>query len=260
MIINLNQYLNNLPNRKFLLGIILILLIGLNSCVSTKPARTINKAENRIIKLNEGIQNQIERYPSLVNKAYIKTERIPVYIPADSSQFKLQLLQIDSLTNLTDKYLRDSKYNEYLVDSLLNLPLQDYPAECQFIVNDLQNRISLLGTQYKKQQELTNQWQSNYLRIINTPITGIYEDSVFHIRYSYQNGEIDLYPKVKERYQVVDVETVKYDINIKKHFWQDFKFYIFLIFLITLFYLFGDFIFGLIKKGLSLLRKLIFKI
>src|SRR5690606_32817308 len=114
MITNLEQYLNNLPSKRFFLGMILIILIGLGSCVSTKPANTISKAENRIIKLNTGIQNQIEKYPSLISKAYIKTEKIPVYIPADSTEFKLKLLQIDSLINLTNKYLQESKYNQYV--------------------------------------------------------------------------------------------------------------------------------------------------
>lgn len=257
---NIGNYLNNLPDRRILFIMIIILLLGLNSCYTKRAARNINKAENKVIYFNEGIKNQIDAFPSLVDKAFTITKKDTVFIPGDSAKFNLQLIQIDSLKNITERYSRDLKTSNELIDSLMNVPLGEYPKECQFIVDELQSRISRLGSELKTQQSLASKWQLDYLNIINKAITGVYEDSVFVIPYTYSAGNIELSPRVKDKFIIRDVTSEQFNVKVRKNFWQDIKFYPFLLGLIALFYFFGDFIFGLLKKGVSLLRKLIFKI
>ncbi len=243
---------------------ILLLLLLSTACVTLKPANNPDKAESKIIKFNTGIQNQIDRFPQLINKAFTVTKYDTVYFPEQSSEFRIALFKIDSLEKITKQYQEFILQRNYQIDSLLNVPLKDYPKECQFIVDDLNKRISLLRQELNlrnlKSQELYNKYQA----ILTTRVQGFYEDSIFHVDYDYYNGEVIVKPTVKEQFKVVPVEINDFNIKAKKHFYQDFKFWIFLTLLLLIFYFFKDLVYNILDSIftsiIKLFRKLLIKI
>lgn len=237
--------------------IISLILILFTACVSIKPANNINKAENKIIKFNDGIKNQIDKYPSLANKAWKVIVKDTVYIPIDSSNFTLQLIKVDSLLSVSQNYLKKINKRQIFIDSLINVPLKDYPKECEYIVEDLSKRINKLYILSKQYQEESIKWHSNYISAITTTIVGAYSDDKFIVDYFYYNGQIDIKVKTQDRYIVVDKEEHFYDVNIRKHFWQDTKFYVFLLMLLSLFYFFPTIIGNVINIIIKFFRKII---
>lgn len=248
--------------NSFYLTMIILLLVGLcsTSCVSTKPANSIKKAENRIIKYNIGTKNQLERYPSLIKKANKIIVKDTVKIPMDSVSFTATLIQLDSLEKLTEKNIKLLSYRGFIIDSLLNVPLNEFPKECDEIVKELQFRLRLVSQNFKTQTKESTEWFNKYMKVVSTENTGFYEDDKFKVDYFYKYGDIQISPKVKDKFIIIDKEEYTYEVDIRKNFWQDLKFYPFLLILISLFYFFGDIIFGFIKKTLPLLRKLLIKI
>lgn len=246
----------------FYLVMLIILIVGLcsTSCVSTRPANNITKAENRIIEYNKGTKNQLDRYPSLISKANKVIIRDTIRIPMDSTTFTATLIQLDSLEKITERNIKLLSYRGFIIDSLLNVPLNEFPKECDEIVKELQHRIKLISQNFRTQAKETTDWYVKYMQVVSNETSGFYEDDKFRVDYFYKYGEIQINPKVKDRFIIVDKEEYNYEIDIRKNFWQDLKFYPFLIVLISLFYFFGDLIFGFIKKTVYLLRKLLIKI
>ena len=248
--------------RSFYLIMLMLLLVGLcsTSCVSTKTANSIKKAENRIIKYNKGTKNQIDRFPSLASKANKVIIRDTVRVPMDSTSFKTTLIQLDSLQKIIEENIKLLSYRGLVIDSLLNTPLNEFPEECEEVVKELKHRIKLISENFKTQSRETVEWFYKYMQVVSNETSGYYEDDKFRVDYFYRYGEIQISPKVKDRFIIVDKEEYNYEIYIRKNFWQDLKFYPFLIVLTSLFYFFGDIIFGFIKKTVSLLRKFLLKI
>lgn len=240
--------------------IYIIVLMLFTSCLSIKPANNINKAENKVIKFNEGIKNQVDKYPSLISKAFKVIVKDTIYIEGDSAEFDVDLFNIDSLVKLNKDYQTVVNYKQKQIDSLLSIPLSEYPDTCQYIVDELNQRIEILKDNNKQFQKESRIWFDSYTDLITKKTSGTYEDNIFRINYNYQNGNIKIEPSVKPSYRIVDKEEYNYNVKIRKNFYQDWKFYPFLLIIITLFYFFGDIIFGIIKKVVSLVRKLIFKI
>lgn len=240
--------------------ILFISLLFVTSCIATKPASNINKAENRIIKFNQGIKNQIDTYPSLVNKAFKVIVKDTVYIPVDSSDFIITLIKVDSLLTASQNYLKLINQRQDIIDSLINVLLKDYPIECQYIVTDLNNRIKQLHSLSKQYQLESTEWHSKYINAITNTVIGTYTDDKFVVNYYYSHGQVDISVKTQDKFIVVDKEEHNYNVKIKKNFWQDWKFYPFLLTLTAIFYFFGNIIFGFIKNIVFLVRKLIFKI
>jgi hypothetical protein len=245
-------------------NILILILCLFSACVSIKPAKNINKAENRIISFNKGIQNQIERFPSLVDKAYKITVRDTVFIPGYSAEFKQQLIKIDSLQKITENFNKVISDRNLVIDSLMNVPLQDYPAECQYIVDELKLRIKRLREELIYRQGETDKWFNNYYAVVSLRTEGFYEDEIFHVEYEYYKGDIIIRPSVKPSYKIVEYDKFTYDISIRKHFWQDFKFWGLMIIILNIFYFFNDLVYNSLKfiftSIKSFIRKLFIKI
>ena len=242
--------------------LIMCLLIAIcsSSCISTKPARSLNKAENKIIKYHEGIQNQIDKFPNLAEKAFTRIVKEEYIIPPDSAYIKRLLFNLDSINKNTEGLVKLLGKNYDEIDSLLSVLPDSIPENCDPVVQQLQanNRIVLQKLRY--QQNETTKWFNNYYELLSGSIKGTYIDSSFVVEYEYLNGDIIIRPKTNPKKIIVDKEEYDYNIDIRKNFWQDFKFYPFLIVLTSIFYFFGTQIFGFIKIVVSLIRKLIFKI
>jgi hypothetical protein len=252
----------NTVKSLLLIGILIILTA---SCVSIKTASTLNKAENKIIKFNEGIQNQIDEYPELVDKAYTRIEKVPVYIPGDSTKFKINLLKLDSLNKLQSNYLESISIKDKQIDSLVNIKSSKYNGtNGQLVIDQLEKRIFKLGEINKEQTKLTNYFLNKYNLELLKKVEYTHNDSIFTVDVIYQDGTLVVKPKVKDRWVITDVEKTNYNINVRKHFWQDIKFWGFLIVLVNFFYFFNnlffnilDFIFTAIK---TFIRKIFIKL
>lgn len=230
------------------LQIFILLILIITSCVSLKPAKTFDKAENKVIKLNKGIQNQIERYPSLINKSYTYTVTDTLYIPESSTEFKASLLKIDSLLNEIDKYDSFITDRDRFIDSLMNTPLSEFPKECQEIVNEFNTRNNILTKELTlRNKELTKVF-NKYQEELTKRISGTYEDDIFKVDYEFYNGDILIKPTVKDRWELYEKSIVTNSISIRKHFYQDIKFWIFLIGLLSVFYYFNNLVYNLIDS------------
>lgn len=242
---------------------LIVLLFSIVSCVSIKPANTIDKAETRIIKLNDGIQNQIERYPSLIDKAYQTIKYDTVFIESDSSELELLYQNIDFLDSLNKSYQKSIDKQSSYIDSVSNLPEVIYPIEFDSVAQILKNRNQDL---LKKIIELNFEKDSVfklYTNEVNKKTQGVYKDSLFTVNYIFDRGILNLVIKTNDKFKVVPVEYNDYTIKAKKHFWQDIKFYGFLIVVLNSIYFFGKelqhILKSLMKKIILFFRKLILK-
>lgn len=235
---------------------LLILFLVLTACVSTRPAKNIDKAENKIIKFNKGIKNQVDKYPELVDKAFRVVIKDTIVVEGDSVSFDVELISKSKLDSLNKTYKELLNTSNKKIDSLINLPLIPYEDNCQEVVNQLLSRIAVLkeGLDYQKNE--TTKWFENYQNIVLNTIDGTYKDEKFTVHYSYYNGNITIKPTTNDKYIVVDKEEYNYNVKIKKNFWQDIKFYPFIIILVAIFYFFGNQIFAFIKNIVSLIIKL----
>ena len=201
------------------------------SCITTKPAKTLKKAEKNIIKYNKGIQNQIRFYPELVKKAYTVQEIITINVPGDSLKLTLLLQEIDSLKNIKlniDNNLTelDSNIDEILIVTNDTLDLNLYKSQ----ITNLLQRVKLLNKENTKLFE-------KYNSLSTMTQMGTYEDSLYQIDYIFENGSLSLDIKNKDKVVKTIVDKEVYDISIKKRFWEDFYFWI-LFFIFLFFYFF----------------------
>lgn len=241
----------------FLIG---SLIITASSCVSLKPANTYNQAENKIRKFNTGIQNQIERYPTLADIAYKTIIKDTVYIPSQSTEFTADIMDTDSLIALTEDYNIWLTERQLVIDSLLNKPLPEYGSNCDIIVNELRNRISVINKQYQDQKEQSLFYIDKYNSIALSNTKGTYEDSLFIVDYNYSNGDILIQPSIKDSFVIRDKTEIGYDIDIRRHFWQDIKFWGFLIILLNIFYFFNDLVYKFLSSIFTAIKTFIRKI
>ena len=235
----------------------LIVLIGLlgillsTSCVSTRPANNINTAERRIIKHNDGINNQIERFPSLVNKARVITKEIQVLVPGDSVKLSLLLQDIAKLDSINKRHQVGSNELDNKIDSLTHI-FQDSIVSLydqRIIVKNLLQRVAKLN---RENRILFEKYTQNCI----VDQTGTYTDDSFIVDYRFINGVLTMDIRSKDQTLNIETESKKFEISIRRHFWQDFKFYIFLFVLLALAYAFPN----ILQKPIRFIRKLILKI
>lgn len=242
----------------------LLLLLLTVSCVTTKPAKTIQKAENRIIRYHDGIQNQIDKYPSLVNKAFTRTRIDTLFIPGSNINLSILLQDIDSLTKINSQLITSSNSMNITIDSLMNIPMKDVPLNCQFIVDEYKTRLNKLSTSLKSQLYSKDSLIRVYQRVAVINETGKYEDDNVIINYEITKGYIDFDVKLKSKKHLVTVEENTYGIDIRKHFWQDFKFWILAIIILIIFYLtnplVSKFLNNIFTSIIRIVRKLFIKI
>jgi len=243
-------------NLLILLSSILLLTA---SCVSTRPANNINKAEKRIIKYNTGIQNQIKQFPSLVDKAYKITETIYVPVPSNTLRLNLLLQELEKLNSIQSDYevkydsvnLKLDSLKVFLSDSTIDL------NDHRHVVFNLLDRIQILNKENKILFD-------KYTKLASIPQSGTYEDDKFNVFYIFKDGVISLDIKTKYKEIPIDVITDQHIINIKRHFWQDFKFWGFIITLINILYFFNSLIYNFLDSIftgiIKFVRKLFIKI
>lgn len=239
--------------------IILVLsTLLLASCVSTKPASNISRAEKRIIKYNTGIQNQLEQFPSLADKAYRIKEIITVTIPQDSVKLNLLLQDIKKLNEVNSSINNVNVKLDSKLDSLSLLLDNVVMSESdKDFVNTLLSRIRKLNAEnrllFKKYQEASLSYQQ-----------GTYEDDTYIVEFLFKDGILSLDIFSKEKEIQVETDTQVFDINIKRHFWQDIKFWGFIIILINILYFFNSLIYkfldSIFTSIIKFVRKLFIKI
>ena len=238
---------------------LLILLIAFTSCVSLKPGKNIDKAEDRIIKLNKGIQNQIERFPSLVDKTYTTTKYDTITIPRDTVVLEVELFDVEVLDSLEKEYYFSQLELKAASSSLEDLKTK-YSSN-SVLVSKLQ-RTQLLLNNYKIKSDSIFSLYKKASR--NSNLLGTYEDDKFKINYTVSNGKINLRVNTKPKYKVVKVSETTNEVNIKKHFYEDYKFYLVLLGILILIYFIGDILKEILNKVIEnivkIIRKLIFKI
>jgi len=246
-----------LGEERILIKILMLMMIVIaSSCVSTRPASTLKRAENRVIKLNEGLDNQVSRYPELISKVRRRVVLQEVPLPIDSLRLNLLLQDIVFLRSLNSQMMETTVRMNMTIDSLMNMPIQDYPEECEFIVADLRSRINRLGSSLKVMNADRDRLQQLYTEASLIRQDGTYTDDRFIVDYLYEEGQLQFNVRTREGFIVVEKEIHEYDIDIRKHFWQDWKFYIFFITMVGIFYMFGDILFRVIGKLISSIRKL----
>lgn len=241
--------------KKINLFIVMLIMFLSASCVSTRTASTQNKAENRIIKYNKGMQNQIEAYPKLVDKAFTIIEEKEIYIPGDSLKLSLLLNDIKTLDSLNQEYLNSNKDLDQKLDSLLSIS-GDTAVDLNLSRGVIKNLLLKVSQLNKLNKDLFKKYNEAMLH----ESIGTYQDSAFVVDYIYKEGILSLDIKVKDKYQLVETSKTQYEVDIRKNFWQDIKFWGFMIVILNLFYFFGDIIKAFLNKILIFIRKLFIKV
>lgn len=234
--------------RKYL---IVLLLAITTSCVSLKPASRVEKAEDKIVLFNKGINNQIEKYPGLVEGAFTTIEYDTVGIASDSTEVNLTLQDAEALDSLSTELIDTTEDVLDEIDSIVTVVIKDNPATELALT-----KIKKLVEDYKIKSDTLFQ---KYMELSNIQnIEGVYEDENFLIPYSVENGILTMDVKTKEDYIVVEKSITTNKIDIRKDFWQDGKFwFLFIIPLIALIYLLGDKLQAVIQLAVKTARKLI---
>lgn len=239
----------------FIAIISIIAILFSTGCVSTRTAPNLNKAEKRIIQYNTGIQNQIKAYPQLTDKSFKITEIIKVEIPADSLKLHLLLNDFEKLKELNRSIEGSYKETEYKLDSLDNLINNK-----DFDLNNNRHIVKTLTENLRKLNESHKLLYKQYTENCLVDQDGTYVDEKFIVDYRFVNGilSLDIVSKEKE----VEVETIKeqYNIKIRRHFWQDIKFWGFILVLFNIIYFFPDIIKNTVSSLLGFVRKLFIKI
>lgn len=230
------------------------------SCVSIKPAKNYNKAEDKIEKFNKGIQNQIDKYPELISKSYTVTIYDTLFIESDSVKIEVLLNNISFLDSLNKEYVTNNIKSNELIDSLINTQIKTDNPELDSITKVYNNTIRTLGKELQRLQTENLNLFELYRSETNQNIEGFYEDSIFRVNYTFKNGIIYLDVNTKDKYEVVEKQINTFDIEIDKHFWQDKKFWILLLLLFNAIYFFGSELQMIIKKIILAIIKFIRKL
>lgn len=237
----------------------IIVLVLAASCVSTRPANNINRAEKRIIKYNTGIQNQIKQFPSLVDKAYKTTEIITIHIPADSLKLTLLLQEIKELQSINSEF----KATNTLLDTKLD-SLDSYVNNVDIDLNDSRQYISTLLQRVRNLNKENQVLFEKYQQLATMVQEGTYEDDIHLVNFTFKDGLLLLDIVTKEKEIQEEVVTENYNVDIRRHFWQDIKFWGFILILINLIYFFNSLIYNFLDSIftaiIKFVRKLLIKI
>lgn len=238
---------------------LLILSLLLVGCISTKPANSVSRAEKRIIKYNTGIQNQIKTFPSLIDKAYVIRETITIEVPGDSLRLNLLLQEIKELNSTVSKYKVNNTYLDTKLDSL-NLYLNDSTVDLNIYRNELNRLVIRVRSLNKENQELFEKYQ----KLATQRQVGVYEDNYYIVDFTFEDGKLLLDIKNKDKIVSTEVDKEVFDISIRRHFWQDLKFWGFFIILLNIIYFFNSLIYNFLDSIftgiIKLVRKLFIKI
>ena len=239
--------------------IYIMLIFTFSSCVSLKPAKDINKAENKIKKFNKGLQNQVDRFPSLASLAYTFTVYDTVKVPGDTINFKLPLQDSSIIADLEASYLTSSKQIDSII--LLNENLDHSKLNTKQLRNNFLLNNRLLKNYKAKSDSLFILYRSAVA--LNNRF-GTKETDKFLIDYKLVNGILDIKVKTKDKFVVVEKEIKNYDIKIKGKFYQDWRFWVLISIIIALIYFIGDkitdIVQSLINSIIGFIKKLILKI
>jgi hypothetical protein len=229
------------------------------SCISTKPANSIDKAEKKIALYNEGIKNQIERYPTLIDGVYTETKYETLYLESDSVKLNILYQNISFLDSINKEYKERYNDQSQYIDSLENIDYNKYDT-----TGVLKKTINGLTLKIRTLIQENNILFQKYNEEISKKIVGEYSDSTFVVNYLFEKGLLHLNVQTKPEYKVVPVSYTTNKIKSTVKFWQDFRFYGFLILLFNLIFFFGAELQAILKKVIStiitFIRKLIFKI
>lgn len=214
--------------------LLIVLLLATSSCVSLKTAKNIEKAEDKIVLYNKGVNNQLERYPELIDEAFTTIVYDTVQIASDSLKVDLTLQDSEALDSLSTELVEATGEVLDEIDSIVNVVIRDNPAteleltKIKKLVRDYRIRADTLFEEYMELSKLKN-------------IEGVWEDDNFLIPYSVKDGVLEMDVKTKEDFVVVEKSVTTNKIDIRKDFWQDGKFwFLFIIPLLALIYLLGD--------------------
>lgn len=227
--------------------ILLLLIPFFASCVGLKPARNIDNAENKIIKYNKGINNQIERFPELVKDAFTTVE-LDSTLVQDSLIVENDLQDFDELNEIEEAI---DKSTNVLMEAkdILETVYVDNPVdkaklkEAKYMIESYKEQSDSLFKKYTEAAKLNNQF-------------GIYETEKYTAKWKLNNGRLTQDIKIKDKYVVYEKTKTINSIDIRKDFWQDKKFYfLFVIPLLTILFFLG----GAVQQGLQSIVSTIIK-
>lgn len=231
-------------------------LLFFTSCVSLRPGKNIDKAEDRIIKYQTGITNQLERFPTLADTANTIVVLDSVKVGGDTTELNLDLVteaQADSLSAIEESFDMLSR-DFYAVDDSFEKLLEEKSFNevklraTQKMVRDYKAQADSLFGKYVEASKLNNQF-------------GKIEDGPFVTDWKLVDGKLTTRTRTKEEYEVYEKSRTTLDIDIRKEFWQDKKFWlIFLPILLVLLFFFGKFIQEGLQSVVATILKLIRKV
>jgi len=159
------------------ISLVLLLMLSF-SCISTKPANSIDKAEKKIALYNEGIKNQIERYPTLIDGVYTETKYDTLYLKADSIKLDILYQNISFLDSINKEYKERYNDQSQYIDSLESIDYNKYDT-----TGVLKKTINGLTLKIRTLIQENNVLFQKYNEEISKKIVGEYSDSTFIVNY-----------------------------------------------------------------------------
>jgi len=228
--------------------IIIITAIVFQGCAVKKAANDIEGAKKHIKNANATIMNQIERYPSLVDNAFTSIKTDTIYIPGDSIILNNELQNFDSLNQIQQDYYSLEDTYEVALSMLQNFKTKD---------KDLFKTKKLLNIYKLKTDSIFNKYVSQS-KLINQ--IGVQEKNAFKLHYKIVNGKLTTKAILKPNWKLINTTETTNKIKIKDSFWQDEKFYLFLLGLLALIYFLGDLLKEILHKVVDTMINLFKKI
>lgn len=231
---------------------LLIFLILTTSCISTRVAKNKHKATNKIIKYHEGISNQLEAYPELITNSTTTIVYDTITIPADTVSIEIYLQDTVYLNKLEDTYDSQGMILNSAMSTLDEVTISNYKYKIKVaegLIRSYKAKSDSLFQRYTESARLSNQY-------------GMITELMYEIPYKIINGKLELEVRVKPKYKVVEKSITTNNVDIRKDYWQDKKFYFtFLIPLLILLFFFGDKLQEgltiIVSKSLALIKKII---
>lgn len=184
--------------------IILSLLLGLFSCVSTKVPQNEKKAKRKLSKHLKGVENILTQYPDLSDTfTTVKYDTIVIERHDIDTSF-IMVKDTDAVDKLLMDFLAEPNISE-------SARVRDF------------NRVRVLRNEIIKE--------------VLKDTVFIYEDSLVHSTFIIKGGKFYYKSTVKELkkpFKTEIINDIKTDCYTKKDFWQDWKFWILILIILIL--------------------------
>lgn len=184
--------------------LILIASIGLISCVSTNIPKSEKKAKKRLSKHLKGIDNILTLYPDLTDT--------------------LTVVEYDTI--IIEKHDIDTSFIMVKDTAMIDKLLFDFLAEPNISEGARKRDLARIRTV-----------RNEIIKEVLKDTTFIYEDSLVHSTFIINGGKFYYKSIVKEQkkpFKTEIINSIDTDCNIRKNFFEDWKFWILLLIILIL--------------------------